>query len=663
MNQCEDVLVWLQRLLPFSDFLNATDDVLDGILTMLSELPLNNETIDLLARYFHNPALSIPTTDKLNRMTRKIRNKAEGLETSESLTVRFQQQCEKRRKEKNKISSFENNFLEVIPEFCKSVDYQHDIAFLHFLDTFLLITLAKNITSEDYKKAPLILPYKDKPTPVAEISPIEKTTRRKEKACREKSFGIKRSQSFQDVGNIKKKPESSLLSPDDLDSDKPVNRSNSLTDLRRVHLSSFSEELQAFLPTLLWLKRWCLIEEYQKGNQGANKSYSFLNMTTTPTAIRVQLPLKLVVNTLWLIENYYKDFALAKGKCLRNKCSRVKKKRSYKKEIVRGQIEENVLVEETKHQGDVEAPVVSEVGEENRNMDIVELRGLESRKNRRSVPAVVGEENEKVDEVGARRSELSGLEEMKACVAVGETKGKVDKGDESVAKRQSQVCEKERRRRKRGAKDAKQKVQMEDQLEKTATARESEERGNQSRNEIGKTMEGIKVAIKTGRKVDKSEGVKVELPKQKMGKRTKTNISRSLQQQGDRSSQSIDEISAEHRTFVDDRRNESDGSIIKPHKYLCEELVDNDSLPVSHSDEGEVLDQTFKERGSVENISSTSRIKKNLFASPTSSSVGSKWKSLESVDADIPLLSFTHLNRSKNVSFYIAVNISCACPP
>jgi hypothetical protein len=298
-----------------------------------------------------------------------------------------------------------------------------------------------------------------------------------------------------------------------------------------------------------------------------------------------------------------------------------------------------------KHQGDVEAPVVSEVGEENRNMDIVELRGLESRKNKRSVPAVVGEENEKVDEVGARRSEPSGLEEMKACVAVGETKGKVDKGDESVAKRQSQVCEKERRRRKRGAKDSKQKVQTEDQLEKTATARESEERGNQSR------------------QVDKSEGVKVELPKQKMGKRTKTNISRSLQQQGDRSSQSIDEISAEHRTFVDDRRNESDGSIIKPHKYLCEELVDSDSLPVSHSDEGEVLDQTFKERGSVENISSTSRIKKNLFASPTSSSVDSKWKSLESVDADIPLLSFTHLDRSKNVSFNIAVNISCACPP
>ena len=694
MNQCEDVLVWLQRLLPFSDFLNATEDVLDGILTMLSELPLNGEIVDLLARYFHTPSplLSIPTTDKLNRMTRKIRNKAEGLENGESLTVRFQQQCEKRRTEKNKISvqPFENHFLEVIPEFCRSLDYQHDFAFLRFLDTFLLITLAKNITSEDYKKAPLILPYKDKPTLEAELSSIEETTTRKGKISRKSSFGIQRSQSFQDVGNIKKKPGSSLLSPDDLDSDKPIDRSNSLTDLRRVQSSTFSQELQAFLPTLLWLKRWCLIEEHQKGNQSVNKSYSLLNMTTTPTAIRVRLPLKLVVNTLWLIENYYKDFAEAKGKCLRDKRSRMKKKR--KKRSVKKEIEEDILVEEVKQKQDGEPPLEAEVEEENRNVDarVGESRGLESKKKaggERSLAAEVEEENRNVD---ARVGESRGLESKKKAggerslaAEVGEENGKiseaevgksepqgvvgeenrrVDEGGESVGKRQLQVYENEKRRRKRGAKDSKQKVQTGDQLETTKTellARQGlgmEESGN----EIRENMEGIKVEIKTRRRVDESERMNVQLPEQKMRKRKEKNLNVSRgYKEGDLGSQKIPDISVEHRTFLGERTNESEGSIIKPHKYL-NEIVSNGSqmnAPVSsQTDEGEVRNQNFNVRSSVENISSSSRIKKNLFSSPTSSSVGSKWKSLESVDADIPLFSFTHLDDGNIVSSYICIS-------
>ena len=694
MNQCEDVLVWLQRLLPFSDFLIATEDVLDGILTMLSELPLNGEIVDLLARYFHTPSplLSIPTTDKLNRMTRKIRNKAEGLENGESLTVRFQQQCEKRRTEKNKISvqPFENHFLEVIPEFCRSLDYQHDFAFLRFLDTFLLITLAKNITSEDYKKAPLILPYKDKPTLEAELSSIEETTTRKGKISRKSSFGIQRSQSFQDVGNIKKKPGSSLLSPDDLDSDKPIDRSNSLTDLRRVQSSTFSQELQAFLPTLLWLKRWCLIEEHQKGNQSVNKSYSLLNMTTTPTAIRVRLPLKLVVNTLWLIENYYKDFAEAKGKCLRDKRSRMKKKR--KKRSVKKEIEEDILVEEVKQKQDGEPPLEAEVEEENRNVDarVGESRGLESKKKaggERSHAAEVEEENRNVD---ARVGESRGLEikkkaggERSLAAEVGEENGKiseaevgksepqgvvgeenrrVDEGGESVGKRQLQVYEKEKRRRKRGAKDSKQKVQTGDQLETTKTellARQGlgmEESGN----EIRENMEGIKVEIKTRRRVDESERMKVQLPEQKMRKRKEKNLNVSRgYKEGDLGSQKIPDISVEHRTFLGERTNESEGSI-NPHKYL-NEIVSNGSqmnAPVSsQTDEGEVRHQNFNVRSSVENISSSSRIKKNLFSSPTSSSsVGSKWKSLESVDADIPLFSFTHLDDGNIVSSYICIS-------
>ena len=691
MNQCEDVLVWLQRLLPFSDFLNATEDVLDGILTMLSELPLNGDIVDLLARYFHTPSplLSIPTTDKLNRMTRKIRNKAEGLENGESLTVRFQQQCEKRRTEKNKISvqPFENHFLEVIPEFCRSLDYQHDFAFLRFLDTFLLITLAKNITSDDYKKAPLILPYKDKPTLEAELSSIEETTTRKGKISRKSSFGIQRSQSFQDVGNIKKKPGSSLLSPDDLDSDKPIDRSNSLTDLRRVQSSTFSQELQAFLPTLLWLKRWCLIEEHQKGNQSVNKSYSLLNMTTTPTAIRVRLPLKLVVNTLWLIENYYKDFAESKGKCLRDKRSRMKKKR--KKRYVKKEIEEDILVEEVKQKQDGEPPLEAEVEEENRNVDarVGESRGLESKKKaggERSLAAEVEEENRNVD---ARVGESRGLESKKKAggerslaAEVGEENGKiseaevgksepqgvvgeenrrVDEGGESVGKRQLQVYEKEKRRRKRGAKDSKQKVQTGDQLETTKTellARQGlgmEESGN----EIRENMEGIKVEIKTRRRVDESERMKVQLPEQKMRKRKEKNLNVSRgYKEGDLGSQKIPDISVEHRTFLGERTNESEGSIIKPHKYL-NEIVSNGSqmnAPVSsQTDEGEVRHQNFNVRSSVENIS---RIKKNLFSSPTSSSVGSKWKSLESVDADIPLFSFTHLDDGNTVSSYICIS-------
>jgi hypothetical protein len=154
--------------------------------------------------------------------------------------------------------------------------------------------------------------------------------------------------------------------------------------------------------------------------------------------------------------------------------------------------------------------------------------------------------------------------------------------------------------------------------------------------------------------------MKVQLPEQKMRKRKEKNLNVSRgYKEGDLGSQKIPDISVEHRTFLGERTNESEGSIIKPHKYL-NEIVSNGSqmnAPVSsQTDEGEVRHQNFNVRSSVENISSSSRIKKNLFSSPTSSSVGSKWKSLESVDADIPLFSFTHLDDGNIVSSYICIS-------
>lgn len=637
-------------MLPFSDFLNATDDVFDGILTILSELPLNGETVDLLAQYFHSPpsSLSIPTSEKLNRMTRKVRNKAEGLENSESLTIRFQQQCEKRRKEVKNIStkSYGNTFLEIIPEFCKTLEYQHDYAFLRFLDTFLLITLAKNITSEDYKKTPLILPYQDKPTLEVEIAAVEETPKTNRKISTKSNSRIYRSRSFQDVGNIRKKPGSHLLSPDNLESDKdtPLHRSNSLTDLRRVKSSTLGTELQAFLPILLWLKRWCLIEECQKGNQGVNKSYSFLNATVTPTAIRVRLPIKLLVNALWLMENYYKDFALAKGKCVRDKRSLLKKKRSPKKRNESGKIGD-VLVEEVEHKANGEPLLRAAIGKGNRNADehgVVELQNVE---NGKKVDDEVVQEDETLDEVEGtvRLNELQDVENKR--------KVRAESGYEQVCLDEASATKSEgekRRRKKRRANDSKKRLQTEFILEsktREMTAKEGLETEEKGENEVGRNEE----IVATRRSVDNG----TSLSKHRMRKHKEKNVPPSLVQKEERGfrSENIDDTCVENRTFLNEQINESEGSIINPRGVDYEEFANGDCplviAPIlSQTDERQVWDH---EKGSFENDLSRSRIKKTLFSSPTSSSMGNNWKSLESVQTDIPLFTFTHADGSKNV--------------
>ncbi|XP_028394275.1 uncharacterized protein LOC114518472 [Dendronephthya gigantea] len=601
---CTDVLVWLQKLLPFSNFLDADADVLDGILTLLSESPLTYETVDILAQHFHtpDPAMTIPTTDKLNRMTRKIRNYDEEFEKGESLTVRFQKQCKKQRKEKKNVPvQLENQFLEVLPDFCENLDFQHDFAFLRFLDTFLLITLAKNVTSEDYKKVPLILPYKDMPVLEADLSSVETMARRKVKAPGKSSLRIQRSESFHDVGNIKKRTESGLFSSDDHDLNKhtPLKRTNSLIDLRRIQISSFSEELQAFLPKLLWLKRWCLIDETQKGNPAVNRSYSFLNTTTSPTAIRVQLPLKLVVNTLWLFENYYNDFAKAKGKCVRGKPSRVKKKkRSFKKGVPPLNMRKDDPVEgESKQDGEVlpETAVEVEKGK-------AELQGFVSSKGADdpSLFAAVSQEDN-MEEAGKsfEKSEVQGLE------AKSKKHAKMDEQNllnvESFSERGSQDCDTVRRRRKRGTKNQEMR-----------------------KHEVEKSLTQEKFVDST----DETMGVKTN------GQLSATERKKERQRKGIRNiSVILDHDEA--------GRSDSQGNT-----NITEEQADcrhNRPLKKIHAP---ILNQT---EGEMRGIASMSGVRNKNF-SPTSSSLGSKWKSFGSIDGDMPLFSFTSQDDSKIVN-------------
>ena len=607
IQQCEEVLVWLQRLMPFSHFLNVTDEVLDGILTLLFELPLNCETVDLLAQYFHtpSPSLSLATTEKLNRMTRRIRNNAGhfGQEKGESLTVRFQQQCKKRRDKENNVSAKQpgSNSLEPLPTFCESVHYEHDSAFLRFLDTFLLITLAKNVTSDDYKKVPLIQPYSDRPTLKAEMSSIETATRAKEKCCRKNTLGIQRSQSFHDVGNIKKKSKSSLLSPSDLDSNehKQVNRSNSLTDLRRIQPSNLSEELQKFLPVLLWLKRWCLVDESHKGNQGANKSYSFLNMTTTPTAIRIQLPLKLVVNTLWLDENYYKDYGNAKGRCVRVRHSH-EKKRKVSSTKVRPEDEGKDTMQEASH---------------GRSLLNTEVR----------------EENAEVEAVV-----------------------------ESLAKDESEGRESERgrRRRKRRFTDSRRKNETADELDKITAElepREDLEMEKETNDEVEENVEGMKVEIRRKTEVNGTENLE-ELSAQTLRrrKRTSKNVTVSRKQKEELDTETTDEVAGKqqfNQTLVDnqtrDRQETAQQSVTKSERRVDKDPQDS---VIIRPAETKTSNQDLPLKASNENILSRSGIKKKLFSSPTAPSIESKWKSVESVNTDIPLFSFSSQERPDSVS-------------
>lgn len=623
-NYCKEVLAWLQKLLPFSEFLDADADVLDGLLTLLSESPLTYETVDILAQHFHTPypELSIPTTDKLHRMTRKIRNHDEEFEKGESLTVRFQKQCKKRRKEKKNVSvQLENQFLNVIPEFCENLDFQHDFAFLRFLDTFLLITFAKNVTTEDYKKVPLIFPYKDMPVLEADLSSVETTAMRRVKASGKSSLGIQRSESFHDVGNIKKRSESSLFSPDDHDVDKhtPLKRTNSLIDLRRIQISSFSEELQAFLPKLLWLKRWCLIDETQKGNPAANRSHSFLNKSTAPTAIRVQLPLKLVVNTLWLFENYYKDFANAKRKCVRGKPLRAKKKeRSFKKGIPPLNMRKGDLVEgKSKKDGEVllETGVEVEKGK-------AELRGFvgSKRENYLSSSSEMGEKNMEEAGKSVEKSMLQELEvKSKKHAKINEQN---PQNVESFGERGSQDRDRERRRRKRGVKSQKMRKH-----EVGKSLKEEKFLDNTEKN-----MKGRNTGVKTSGQVIATER---EKEWQRLGiRKGNRNISPTLD-------------------YNEAERADSQGNANIPE----EQQTDCRPNRFSRQIHAPILNQTGMWGQdatlvySTENTGSTSGIRNKNFP-PTSSSVGSKCKSFELIDADMPLFSFASPEDSKIVSFY-----------
>ena len=340
IQKCEDVLTWLKRFLPFSAYLDSTHHILDGMLTLLTELPLTTETVNLLAQYFHNPppSLGLSTVEKLKRLTRKLRNVSGplGMGNGEPLSVLYQEKCEERRKEAKAVprnpAPEKPMDLETAFEFCNSLAYQKDSAYLRFLDTFILITVSKNITERDHKKVPLLLPYKNQ-LELVEISgneqPNEKPVRTPN-VMSHTSLGVKRSQSFQDV---KKKTHGALLSSDgDEKNDKsPLHRSNSLTDLRKVEKSMLSGELRAMLPRLIWLRKWCSVKEGHTGNQGGNKSVLLLNRTTSHGAMRVQGSLKMIVNTLWLIENYYKDFVEAKGRCVKEEIASMKRRKRRKR--------------------------------------------------------------------------------------------------------------------------------------------------------------------------------------------------------------------------------------------------------------------------------------------------------------------------------------------
>ena len=298
--------------------MDAAPQILDGLLTLLAELPLTIETVSMLAQYFYttSSSLSLSTAEKFKRLTRRLRNfrGPMGMGNGDPLSAVFQERCEELRKKdkeipENRLEKHPSHF-ETAFEFSNSLSYQEDSAYLRFLDTFLLITVSKNITERDHQAVPLILPYK-KQLELVEISPYDRQKESDARACKpvtHTSVAIQRSKSFQDVS---RKAHGPLPFPDcDKKDKRSRHRSNSLTDLQRVHKSKLSEKLLAMLPRLVWLRKWCSVEEGHKAN--ANHP-----------VIRVQAPLSMIVNTLWLLENYYKDFVEAKGRCVKAKSPRM----------------------------------------------------------------------------------------------------------------------------------------------------------------------------------------------------------------------------------------------------------------------------------------------------------------------------------------------------
>ena len=182
-------------------------------------------------------------------------------------------------------------------------------SYFQFLDTFFMITVSKTVLTH-HNKAPYPVPLLSSYSKHLLASDTKSLAVLQQKAHSDtpaKSIkgpsSLFRSQSFTDVRSSRSKPEAPSSG---LGSGMEIKRSSSLNDVAGLDslpgIRTLGSLMLELLPSLTWLSRWSLegsslpSSNFELSIPGANESHPVM---------RVHVPLPLLVNGLWLLQNVY----------------------------------------------------------------------------------------------------------------------------------------------------------------------------------------------------------------------------------------------------------------------------------------------------------------------------------------------------------------------
>lgn len=183
-------------------------------------------------------------------------------------------------------------------------------SYFQFMDTFFMITVSKTVLAQHNKApypVPLLSSYNkhllaaDTKSLVALQQKVHSDTPAKPIKGASSLF---RSQSFTDVRSSRSKPAEAPTPSSGSGGD--IKRSSSMNDVAKLGslpgIQTLGSELLDLLPSLTWLGRWTM--------EGSSVPSSNFDLSTRGTkeslpVMRVQVPLPLLVNGLWLLKNVY----------------------------------------------------------------------------------------------------------------------------------------------------------------------------------------------------------------------------------------------------------------------------------------------------------------------------------------------------------------------
>lgn len=347
---CWETLLWTTRLAPFSSLLSAEDKINDTLLTLLSELPPTIATAQLTAQFFNDPEVVETASGraKFKRLMAQFRgvtvHDGEGCE--EPLSVVYRKKCmdwEDELGEREKLFGniyyqfFSLNdaqecpsthgraadgsvpgILDEVAAFVRenpqaltvgAAFFETESSYFEFLDTFFMITVSKTVLAQQNKA-----PY---PTPLLSTyrNHILAVDTRAFAVLQQRAHGAKpikgtsslfRSQSFTDVRSSRSKPEATATAPK-LGTGGDIKRSNSMNDVANLGslpgVETLRTQILDLLPSLTWLSRWTL-----EGSALPSSNFDLAGRglaEESPPVMRIHVPLPLLVNGLWLLQNVY----------------------------------------------------------------------------------------------------------------------------------------------------------------------------------------------------------------------------------------------------------------------------------------------------------------------------------------------------------------------